>query len=76
MMTDTCGKIQAALVRELNRARKGYQKRPPVSMEHIIKARKLNEEAGKAHEEGRYDGEHGARDEARGEEARYALGEK
>lgn len=63
-------------MRELNRARKGYKKQPPVSMGHILKARQLDEEAGKAHEEGRHDHEHGMQRKARGEEVQYAFGEK
>ncbi|EME39039.1 hypothetical protein DOTSEDRAFT_75659 [Dothistroma septosporum NZE10] len=69
-------RLSAALVRELNRTRKGYKKQPPVSMEHVLRARKLDAEAGEAHEKGQHSREQGARAQARGEEARYALGEK
>ncbi|UJO25095.1 Outward-rectifier potassium channel TOK1 [Fulvia fulva] len=69
-------RLSAALVRELNRARKGYKKKPPISMDHITKARRLNEEAGKAHEKGEYGREHGIRRQAGDPEARYAMGEK
>lgn len=45
-------------------------------MDHITKARRLNEEAGKAHEKGEYGREHGIRRQAGDPEARYAMGEK
>lgn len=38
-------RLSAALVRELNRQRKGSRRHPPISMKHLTRSRKLSEKA-------------------------------